>query len=83
MENEKFEFEQMVKARLYRGTLVTADRILNVDECVEKFREILQRAFDEKRCRMIDVYFCAKVDQVPIFNYRLEEYIYKSDVTEE
>ena len=80
---EEFEFETMVKARRFRGTLVTADSLLDVDECVEKFRGILQRAFDGKRCRMLDVHFSAKVDEIPTFNYSLEEYIYKAGAKEE
>lgn len=75
--SEEIEFERMVKARHYRGQILTADRLLNVDECVEKFRDILQRAFDGKRCRMLDVHFNAEVDEIPTFNYSLEEYVYK------
>lgn len=66
-----------VEASIWRGAYVTADHLLNVDECVEKFREILQRAFNSKRCRLLDVHFYSDTESLPLFDYKYEEYAYK------
>ena len=75
--HEQLVGKKTVEAETYRGAFVTADHLLNVEECVEKFREILQRAFDGKRCRLLDVHFYADTESLPLFDYKYEEYAYK------
>ncbi len=69
-----------VEVSIWRGAYVTADHLLNVNECVEKFREILQKAVDSKRCRLLDVHFHADTESIPLFDYKYEEFVYKRGI---
>ena len=77
MEEEMREermFEKKVTARVFKGRIETANSLLNKDKAVEIFKEILDRAMG-KKCRCLEINFTASVDEIPMFDYRLEEYV--------
>lgn len=71
--SEELMYEKKVTVRAFKGKIETANSLLNKDKVVEIFKEILDRAL-EKKCRSLDINFTASVDEIPMFDYRIEEY---------
>ena len=71
--SEELMYEKKVTVRAFKGKIETANSLLNKDKAVEIFKEILDRALGTK-CRSLDITFTASVDEIPMFDYRIEEY---------
>ena len=72
--SEELLYEKKVTVKTFKGRVETANTLLNKDKAVEIFKELLDRAL-EKKCRRLDLVFTASVNEIPRFDYRLEEYV--------